>query len=116
VVIIVLGSRDCYTLSVIEKIYRFREIFASLIVVDMTVSASQSELAAHISLKGILTDKADIIRRRRAELRTLYTATYIKAFFVEALEGFIFYSGRGFDFVAVTRRRRRGPNKITLYI
>jgi hypothetical protein len=116
VVVVVSGSRDCHTLSVMEKTYGFRETFASLTVVDMTVSASQSELAAHMSLKGILTDKADTIRRRRAELRTLYTATHIEAFFVEALEGFALCSGRGFDFVAATRRRRGGPNKMTPHI
>jgi hypothetical protein len=116
VVIIVLGSRDCHTLSIIEKIYGFRKTFASLTIMDMTVFASQSKLAAYISFKEILTDKADIIRRRRAKLRTLYIVTYIEAFFVKTLKGFTLYFSRGFDFVIVTRRRRKGLNKMTLYI
>jgi hypothetical protein len=86
VVVIASGSQACRTLSAMESTYGFRETFSPLTVVDTTVSACQSELAAHTSLKGILTRKADTIRNCRAELRTLYTAAHIEAFFVEAVK------------------------------
>jgi hypothetical protein len=73
VVVAVSGREAYHTLSVMERTYGFRETFASLTLVETTVSASLSVLAAHVSLRGILTREADRIRERCVESRVLYS-------------------------------------------
>jgi hypothetical protein len=98
-----------------ESSYGFGETFASLTVVDTTDSAILSELAANVSLRGTLTFEADKVRERRSELRVLYTATHIKAFFIEALKAFAANPDKGFDYLAVTRHGRGGLTRRSFF-
>jgi hypothetical protein len=113
VVVVVSSSQACPALSLMENTLEFRETFASLTVVDTTV---RSGLSVFANLKGILTYEADIIRECRSELRVQYSATHIKAFFVEALKGFATSPDTGFNFLAASRRGRRGPHELTPHI
>jgi hypothetical protein len=109
VVVVATGSQAYHTLSLMEKSPGFCETFASLTVVDTTVSSGSSALANQMSLRGILTHEANKVRDCRSQLRVLYSATHMKAFFLEALKDFTVSPERGFDFVAASRRRRRHP-------
>jgi hypothetical protein len=109
VVVVVSGSQARHTLSVMEGTSSFRETFASLTIVDTTAPTS-------LPVKRILTHEANKVRECRSASRVLYTATHMKVFFVEALKDFAATPQGGFDFIAATRRGRRGPHKLTPHI
>jgi hypothetical protein len=117
-VVVVVSSSQArqHTLSLVERIIGFDETFAPLTVVDMTVFAGLSMLSAYISLRGILTREADKARGRRVDLRLLYTATHIKALFVQAVKDFAASPDSGFDFVGATRSGRRNGSKLAPHI
>lgn len=116
IVVVTSSSQARQTLSLVEGAPQFSETFASLTIVDTSVHSGLSVLTSQMGLRGILLREADKIRECRSKLRTLYSATHMKAFFVEAVKDFATCPDKSFDFIAATRRGRRGSGEMTPHI
>ena len=107
VMVVVPSKNDCRDILQIGNSSLFRDHFESLVVVDMDAYAGLSVLAALLSLKEILRRHADRVRGLRVEMRALYNAEHLKAFFMAALKDFADDPFMAFDFIKSSKREEQ---------